>query len=378
MIIMPSLGSHRRKSITEPTRGTQTLYDSNTINSYRCPKCKGELTHGDSLLRCATCSKDWPIDNSIPCFTENRDYWQIIEKSKFQSLIVEAKELGWQHVVKSYLPSVESQHYAYARERADFRVLLPRLSFNRILDLGCGWGTISVPLAENCQQLFALDSTYESLEFLQLRCQQEKILNIHPVLGDALTLPFPDGHFDLIIMNGVFERVGQVMPHSKVVDCQIQAASEVFRCLHPDGCLYIGIENRWGFQYIVGTPDEHTGLRFVTILPRPLANFYSKSLRKREYTVFTHSYRKLKHLLRTAGFGKFSCWCLLPTYRDICYAISLDEYHGYRQGLRYIYGFHARRVPKWLFRSFAGLGNIMFVRRLLAPHFAVIAERNED
>ena len=58
-------------------------------------------------------------------------------------------------------------------------------------------------------------------------------------------------------------------------EAQLIFLREVKRVLANNGCLYVGIENRFGLPFFLGEKD-HSGLPYTSILPRKLANFVVK------------------------------------------------------------------------------------------------------
>jgi hypothetical protein len=174
-------------------------------------------------------------------------------------------------------------------------------------------------------------------------------------------------------MNGVLERVGYDGPYSEVLLRQSQALSECSRCLRPGGVLYIGIENRFGANYLMGAPDEHTGLRYVNVLPRGVANAYSRIARKQEFTAFTHSAGDLNRMLRQSGFGQVRFWSPLPSYREIRLLTPLS---GAPVDLvKEAAQIYPHRVPRWVTVVSRAIPHQLW--RYLSPHFAVVAAKQD-
>jgi len=77
-------------------------------------------------------------------------------------------------------------------------VLEPRPG-ERVLELGPGTGTYSLPVAESLApdgRLDVLDLQQEMLDHLMREAKSRGIGNIEPVRSDATELPYPDGSFD--------------------------------------------------------------------------------------------------------------------------------------------------------------------------------------
>jgi 2-polyprenyl-3-methyl-5-hydroxy-6-metoxy-1,4-benzoquinol methylase len=81
------------------------------------------------------------------------------------------------------------------------------LMFDRVLDIGCGNGAISLPLLPRCRRLTLLDL---SLKMLDLACQRipsERSGDVELVNGDFLGANLEAESFDLILCIGVLAHV---------------------------------------------------------------------------------------------------------------------------------------------------------------------------
>ena len=47
-----------------------------------------------------------------------------------------------------------------------------------ILDVGCGTGLVTIPLAQKCKHVYAVDASEKVLMSLKLNCKKEKITNV--------------------------------------------------------------------------------------------------------------------------------------------------------------------------------------------------------
>jgi len=105
----------------------------------------------------------------------------------------------------------------YLAERQDLRAHPPSVAVveaaplfkergvKKIIDIGCGSGKDSFFLAKEGFTVFALDSSQPSIGFVRDRIEREKIENVHPVLGEASRMKFPDGTFDAAVNHRVLD-----------------------------------------------------------------------------------------------------------------------------------------------------------------------------
>lgn len=102
----------------------------------------------------------------------------------------------------------------------------------KVLDIGCGFGLISIHLATfGAQMVSAVDANEEKFAILQkiLSRFNPPLGNIEARFGDALDLDYKDGYFDAVIAN-------EVISHVRDSDIFIQ---EMNRVLRPGGIFYI-------------------------------------------------------------------------------------------------------------------------------------------
>lgn len=289
---------------------------------FQCPNCSTPVLEKEKGYLCESCNTLWEKRKEIPCFTKNESYWGELSQERMRELIESAERNSWKDAIKSLRDSKPSTYdYCVDESRANWRFLLPVTEQSVILDVGSGWGTLSFPLAKDGARVVAMDSVYERVRFVNIRRKQEGITNLQAVWANVLRLPFPDSSFNLVIMNGVLEWVGLSDLSRDPLLVQKQALQEMYRVLRPGGYLYIGIENRWGIDNWIGIRDSHSGLRFITLLPRPVANIYSRMKKGQGYHTYTHSHRIYNLLLKKTGFSMVKFYLPVPNYRNFNYLI---------------------------------------------------------
>jgi SAM-dependent methyltransferase len=106
----------------------------------------------------------------------------------------------------------------------------------RVLDVACGTGNVTIPLASRGAVVTSLDMTAHLLEEARARAAREG-LRIHFDEGFAETLPYPDGSFDVLV--SMFGIMFSAFPATVV--------SEMARVLRPGGRLVLANWTPSGF-----------------------------------------------------------------------------------------------------------------------------------
>ena len=302
---------------------------------YVCPSDHSPLVTIDSSLSCPSCGRVYSIEDGIPIFVDNRGYWSNVDRSKMRNVIRLSEESGnWREVLKQEIPDFE--RHITPLFRGDFHSLSSINSDSVILDAGSMWGGVTLPIARFCKEIHAIDKTWESLRYLAVRAEQDGLSNVHVAESGISRLPFADQSFDHVILNGVLEWLATdediVLEHdwsekklnpisyndrSNPEFVQLEGLKELNRVLKRDGSIYIAIENRIGLQYFLGYPDDHVNIRFVSFLPRVLANYITRKVKGHDYRTYLYSPNKLKDLLTRAGFPEIELYSSYPHYNII-------------------------------------------------------------
>lgn len=285
---------------------------------FKCPECGGSLHENAQSLICAY-GHAYKIQDNIPIFSVDQSYYyNHVSRDFVEDLLRSTSPVvdNMRAAIKQNPNLAFLQSQALDTSRCVLTFLCDVKPDSRILDLGCGWGPLSVALAEAGCQVVAADLTLPRLAFLSRRCKDEGRNNITTVcLGDRQCLPFSEETFDLVVLNGVLEWVPECRP-GPPRKLQKQYLIDVKRVLKPDGQLFLAIENRYGYGYLLGRREDHTSLRYGALLPRFLANLYSLLVRGKPYRTYTHSRGGCLRLLRQAGYRSVTFYGTIPSYRQ--------------------------------------------------------------
>lgn len=302
---------------------SENMKDNIFNDNLVCPKCQSHLIDNDSRLICKSCGQSYPSVKGIIDFREKDAYWCNVSREKMEQLNSLARNSGdWLEAAEKVVPQYADHFKPFYR--ADSQFLWPTTKDSRILDAGSMWGGITILAAQFHAEVYAVDQTRETLEFLDIRAEQMGFDNIYTVASGLRKLPFPDDFFDLVVLNGVLEWVAfqqevvlekhwkkfgrGLRPEDSVrytedpTTMQLQVLQEMQRVLKHGGCLYLAIENRIGYIYLVGWPD-HMNIPFICFMPRCIANAVTKLFLKCPYRTYVYTIPGYKSLLRHSGFG---------------------------------------------------------------------------
>src|SRR3989338_7163398 len=158
----------------------------------------------------------------------------------------------------------------------------------KILDIGFGSGLYSVAFARSGAETHGLEVN-DVLFKIAGENARDAGVNIDFRVYDGNTFPFSDDFFDYIFSVSVIEHV----------DDARMMVREACRVLKPGGKFYLAFPNRWR------PVEAHTGIFFLSYLPRGVAEMLMKRLWKRnsieELNLHFLSYWSLKRLLRGAS-----------------------------------------------------------------------------
>ncbi|MCP4583504.1 MAG: class I SAM-dependent methyltransferase [candidate division Zixibacteria bacterium] len=106
----------------------------------------------------------------------------------------------------------------------------------RVLDLGCGWGTFVFLLAPSCKEVIGLDFSSKSIDLCNEFLEKDPQENIKFICADAADTDLEAESFDLIISADLFEHIYPEDFERIIDECQ--------RLLKPGGKLSIWTPHR--------------------------------------------------------------------------------------------------------------------------------------
>lgn len=300
-----------------------------------CPSCHRPMEGTpEETVTCTGCRKSWPVVLGIPAFSDPDFYYGEIPREGMRSALA----LGPERIDEVRARLAEAgpwlPQYTFDASRADWRVALGVPHGARVLDYGCGLGAVSMGLAPHFGTVCASDPTPERAAFLNLRARAEDRSNVTAVAADIDTLPFPKGSFDVVVIMGVLEWTPLSFPNLTPREAELAQLRRLTEYLVPGGTLVLGIENRIGIRYFMGGREEHIDLPFVTLMPRRIADAYTRFRGKGSYRNWTYSPAGTTRLLADAGLLEPEAYGVYFHYSfpDLVYPMTLDNAQAAKLG----------------------------------------------
>lgn len=158
----------------------------------------------------------------------------------------------------------------------------------RILEIGAGCGAVTRYLAETCRYVDALEPMAARAAVVAERTRECDNVNVMVGTVDDL---HEVGPYDAVVINGVLEYVGGCTDSDR--DEKQAFLTRTRSLLASGGVVLCAIENRLGAKYVVGAPEDHTGI------PWDGVEGYT---RRGPARTFTRA--ELEALFRDAGFAQ--------------------------------------------------------------------------
>ena len=298
-----------------------------------CPECGSGLERSSADdLRCLACRCIFPSQGGVICLAKTRDfYFGEQDAEQMNQALSLIKTYGFTEGFQRFLDKLSPDnaaymaHYVLGEDRLGFLPLVPRGNSLRALDIGAGWGALALPLSFRYGHVTAMDLTPHRLLALRHRANEYHRTNMSLILGgDRPRLPFANEQFDLVLLIGVLEYAGTSGALSPS-ESQQNMLAEVRRVLKSDGTAVVGIENRFALKYFCGAPEDHTGIRFLSLYPRPLAHVVSR-LKGKRFNIYTYGMGGYRALMARAGFPQTYFFSPRPDYRFIESILPASEF----------------------------------------------------
>lgn len=189
--------------------------------------------------------------------------------------------------------------YHLSHQRANILAPFTLATADRIVEIGAGCGAITRYLAEKGLNVTAIEGSLSRARIIAHRTADFPKIKIRP---EDYTRHTPIHKYDVALSIGVLEYAPRFeRGESKPGLTFLRRTRNI---LSDDGILILAIENQMGLKYLLGYPEDHTGIEYDG-----LQGYEHTS------TVQTYSHKRLSELLAEAGFPYQSYLYPFPDYK---------------------------------------------------------------
>lgn len=193
--------------------------------------------------------------------------------------------------------------YHLSSSRANLLRCLDLRGVKRVLELGCGCGSITRYLGEQSHlQVDSIEGSQTRAALAALRCQG--LDNVTITSANFNQLEFPDDYYDLVLFVGVTEYAGRFSER----ETDQQALQDLLQLAKKtnthNGVTLVAIENRAGLKYMLGASEDHFGKPYVGIQNYPEAA-----------GIRTYTKNEWQQQIAVAGFSEHVFMYPFPDYK---------------------------------------------------------------
>lgn len=257
----------------------------------QCPKCKEKLRTDSS---CSHCLKNYFNKEGFFDFVGDLVNTARETDENIADLLSKIHSYGYTSGLQLFLR--ENPEFEYRFNKMEGSIAFRAIKKNnvRCLVINSDLGNIVENLSHIFDEVYSLENAREKILIQKMRFQKTGINNIILIRSVSSQLPFPDGYFDLVVSDGLKLNKDSNEPSKRIHEYLY----EIKRVLTSDGCLCIGVKNRYGLR-LFGEDTSHDN-------------------------IFTASFSKYQSFFNFCGFKIKSFW-IIPSYRKPHYSGNMED-----------------------------------------------------
>ena len=192
--------------------------------------------------------------------------------------------------------------YHLTPKRANLLRALNLNNVKRVLELGCGCGSVTRYLGELGLEVDSVEGSPIRAELAALR--NRDLPNVNISTANFNDIDFPQNYYDLVLYVGVTEYAGR-FSNGKDDEAALQDLLALAKSAATEkGVVFVAIENRTGMKYVMGANEDHYAKPYIGV------HNYAQPAGIRTYTK-----KEWQTQIATAGFAQHEFIYPFPDYK---------------------------------------------------------------
>lgn len=329
---------------------------------YYCPECKSELKFSEKNLMCENCKLNFLYENGICVFPTSLDEKNMNDQI-LKDLIHQINIKGYDNAIEIFLKSRPEFKSAltYTKYDQSADIIFHNIGNNntRCLEINSKLGNKSEILSNIFEHVYSIEFNDQFLELQRTRFDERKCKNISISKCDIFKLPFPKNFFDVILCNGILEKITKFSMNDKEKS-ESRFVKELKRVINQDGKIIFGIGDKNETKMTIDKETVH---------------------QKTNFRKWSHS--RFQEFFKNEGLNVKSYW-VLPSYEKPYFSGPIEGEIALKWFFANLENFIDKKTLSRKKKLLFGLlkkSNYPFMKKLLeifSPSFIFCCEKNRS